>query len=45
MTQPDNGVSAARRLILKGAGVLALAGLGVLSFDLPATLAQRSAST
>ena len=42
MTQPDNGVSATRRLILKGAGVLALAGLGVLSFDLPAALAAAN---
>ena len=42
MTQIDNGVSATRRLILKGAGVLALAGLGVLSFDLPAALAAAN---
>ena len=42
MTQPDNGVSATRRLILKGAGVLALAGLGVLSFDLSAALAAAN---
>ena len=42
MTQPDNSVSTTRRLILKGAGVLALAGLGVLSFDLPAALAAAN---
>ena len=29
---PHNGVSATRRLILKGAGSVALAGLGVISF-------------
>ena len=33
MTTPDNGTSATRRLILKGAGSLALAGLGIVSFD------------
>ena len=42
MTQPDNGVSVTRRLILKGAGVLALAGLGIFSFDLPAALAAAN---
>lgn len=42
MTDLDNEVSATRRLILKGAGVLALAGLGVLSFDLPAALAAAN---
>lgn len=42
MTQIDNEVSATRRLILKGAGVLALAGLGVISFDLPAAFAAAN---
>ena len=32
MTSPDNGVTATRRLILKGAGSVALAGLGIISF-------------
>jgi sulfur-oxidizing protein SoxY len=42
MPHTDNGVSATRRLVLKGAGVLALAGLGVISFDLPAALAAAN---
>jgi sulfur-oxidizing protein SoxY len=42
MPDTDNGVSATRRLILKGAGVLALVGLGVISFDLPAALAAAN---
>jgi sulfur-oxidizing protein SoxY len=42
MPHTDNGVSATRRLILKGAGVLALVGLGVISFDLPAALAAAN---
>ena len=33
MTTPDNGFPAARRLILKGAGTVALAGLGIVSFS------------
>ncbi len=35
----DNGFRATRRLILQGAGVVALAGLTTISFDLPAALA------
>ncbi len=31
MTTPDNGFPATRRLILKGAGTVALAGLGIVS--------------
>ena len=42
MTQMDNEVSATRRLILKGAGVLALVGLGVISLDLPAAFAAAN---
>jgi sulfur-oxidizing protein SoxY len=42
MPHTDNGVSATRRLVLKGAGVLALAGLGVIPFDLPAALAAAN---
>ena len=42
MNNLDNEVSATRRLILKGASVLALTGLGVLSFDLPAALAAAN---
>ena len=33
MTSPDNGVTATRRLVLKGAGSVALAGLGIISFS------------
>src|SRR5579872_5892845 len=32
MTPPDHGFSATRRLILKGAGSVALAGLGIVLF-------------
>ena len=32
MTTPDNGFPTMRRLILKGAGSVALAGLGIISF-------------
>ena len=32
MTTPDNGFPTTRRLILKGAGSVALAGLGIISF-------------
>jgi sulfur-oxidizing protein SoxY len=32
MTTPDKGFPATRRLILKGAGSVALAGLGIISF-------------
>ena len=39
----DNEVSATRRLILKGAGVLALGGLGVISSVLPAAFAAATA--
>jgi sulfur-oxidizing protein SoxY len=42
MTHLDNEVSATRRLILKGASVLALVGLGVISFDLPAAFAAAN---
>ncbi len=35
----DNGFRATRRLILQGAGVVALAGLTTISFDLPSALA------
>ena len=33
MTTPDNGFPATRRLILKGAGSVALAGLGIVAFS------------
>lgn len=42
MTELNNEVSATRRLALKGAGVLALAGLGVISFDLHAAFAAAN---
>jgi sulfur-oxidizing protein SoxY len=42
MTHLDNEVSATRRLVLKGASVLALVGLGVISFDLPAAFAAAN---
>ncbi len=42
MPHTDNSVSATRRLILKGAGVLALVGLGVIALDLPAALAAAN---
>src|SRR6185369_2501774 len=38
----DNGFSATRRLVLKGAGLVALIGLGVVPFDLPAALAAAN---
>lgn len=38
----DNEFSATRRLVLKGAGLVALIGLGVISFDLPAALAAAN---
>jgi sulfur-oxidizing protein SoxY len=38
----DNGFSATRRLVLKGAGLVALIGLGVISFDLPAAFAAAN---
>ncbi|MEO8321126.1 MAG: thiosulfate oxidation carrier protein SoxY [Bradyrhizobium sp.] len=42
MSHTDNSVSATRRLILKGAGVLALVGLGVISLDLRAAFAAAN---
>src|ERR1700704_3820996 len=42
MTITDNGFSATRRLILKGAATVALIGLGVIRFDLPAVLAAAN---
>ena len=33
MTTPDNGFPTTRRLVLKGAGSVALAGLGIISFS------------
>jgi sulfur-oxidizing protein SoxY len=42
MSTTDTGFSATRRLILKGAGVVALTGLGIISFDLPAALAAAN---
>jgi sulfur-oxidizing protein SoxY len=42
MPDTDNGVSATRRLILKGAGLLALVGLGVISLDLRAAFAAAN---
>lgn len=42
MNDIDTQFSATRRLILKGAGVLALVGLGVISFDLPAAFAAAN---
>jgi sulfur-oxidizing protein SoxY len=33
MTPPDNGLPATRRLILKGAGTILLAGLGIVSLN------------
>ena len=33
MTTPDNGFPATRRLILKGVGSVALAGLGIVWFS------------
>jgi len=42
MKPTDHEVSTTRRLILKGAGVLALAGLGVISCDPPMALAAAN---
>jgi len=42
MSITDNGFSATRRLVLKGAGTVALAGLGVISLDLPAAFAAAN---
>jgi sulfur-oxidizing protein SoxY len=42
MSTTESGFSATRRLILKGAGVVALTGLGIISFDLPAALAAAN---
>jgi len=42
MSMTGNGFSATRRLTLKGAGTVALIGLGVISFDLPAALAAAN---
>jgi sulfur-oxidizing protein SoxY len=41
MTMTDTGFSATRRLILKGAGTVALIGLGVMPFSLPAFAAAN----
>jgi sulfur-oxidizing protein SoxY len=42
MTTPHSGLPATRRLILKGAGLVALAGLGVISFRPAATFAAAN---
>jgi sulfur-oxidizing protein SoxY len=42
MSTTDTGFSATRRLILKGAGLVALTGLGIISFDLPAAFAAAN---
>src|ERR1700737_2323302 len=42
MSITDNGFSATRRLILKGTGLVALIGLGVISFDLPPAFAAAN---
>ena len=42
MSITDNEFSATRRLVLKGAGTVALAGLGVISLDLPAAFAAAN---
>jgi sulfur-oxidizing protein SoxY len=42
MSTTDTGFSATRRLILKGAGVVALTGLGIISFDLSAAFAAAN---
>ena len=42
MTTTDTGFSATRRLILKGAGVVALIGVGIIPFDMPAALAAAN---
>jgi sulfur-oxidizing protein SoxY len=42
MASTNDGYSATRRLILKGAGMVALIGLGVIPFDLGAALAAAN---
>ena len=42
MSTTDTGFSTTRRLILKGAGVVALTGLGIISFDLSAAFAAAN---
>src|ERR1700682_6076895 len=42
MSITDNGFSAMRRLMLKGAGTVVLIGLGVIPFSLPAALAAAN---
>ena len=42
MSMTDHGFSATRRLILEGAGTVALIGLGVIPFSLPAALAAAN---
>src|SRR5260370_17610756 len=42
MSITDNGFSAMRRLVLKGAGTVALIGLGVVPFALPAAFAAAN---
>src|SRR6201989_572976 len=42
MTLPDNGFTATRRLILQGAGLVALVGLGNLPFGLTPALAAAN---
>jgi sulfur-oxidizing protein SoxY len=42
MTMTDTGFSATRRLILKGAGTVALIGLGIMPFSLPAAFAAAN---
>ena len=42
MSITDNGFSAMRRLVLKGAGTVALIGLGMIPFGLPAAFAAAN---
>jgi sulfur-oxidizing protein SoxY len=42
MSMTDDGFSATRRLILKGAGTVALIGVGVIRFDLSAAFAAAN---
>jgi len=42
MSISDQGISATRRLVLKGAGSVALIGLGVIPFSLPAAFAAAN---
>src|SRR5882724_5026323 len=42
MNTTDHEFSATRRLVLKGAGLVALIGLGVVPFDLPAAFAAAN---